>query len=79
MIQTEARVKIFRTFRYKTDTNDAGRSRGRPRTTDAAHVLDVAMTAYWHDDPADVSINAICRLAGVSKPSLYREVGSQGT
>jgi AcrR family transcriptional regulator len=40
-------------------------------------VLNVAMNAYWHEDPADVSINAICRLAGVSKPSLYREFGSE--
>lgn len=35
------------------------------------------MNAYWHADPADVSVNAICRLAGVSKPSLYREFGSE--
>lgn len=35
------------------------------------------MDAYWHDDPADVSINSICRRAGVSKPSLYREFGSE--
>lgn len=44
---------------------------------DAEQVLDVAMTAYWHGDPADVSVNAICKLAGVSKPSLYREFGSE--
>ena len=35
------------------------------------------MEAYWQADPADVSVNAICRLAGVSKPSLYREFGSE--
>lgn len=35
------------------------------------------MTAYWHDDPSDVSLNSICRLAHVSKPSLYREFGSE--
>ncbi len=35
------------------------------------------MDAYWRDDPADVSVNAICRLAGVSKPSLYREFGNE--
>ena len=44
---------------------------------DAAKVRDVAMTAYWQSDPADVSVNAICELAGVSKPSLYREFGSE--
>ena len=35
------------------------------------------MTAYWQQDPADVSINAICQMAGVSKPSVYREFGSE--
>ena len=43
----------------------------------ADKVLDVAMTAYWQSDPADVSINAICQIAGISKPSLYREFGSE--
>lgn len=43
----------------------------------AEKVLDVAMTAYWHSDPADVSVNAICQMAGISKPSLYREFGSE--
>ena len=52
-------------------------ARGRPRTMNADKVLDVAMTAYWHSDPADVSVNAICQLAGISKPSLYREFGSE--
>ena len=44
---------------------------------DAGEVLDVALTAYWRGDPADMSVNAICQLAGVSKPSLYREFGSE--
>jgi AcrR family transcriptional regulator len=35
------------------------------------------MEAYWSQDPADVSVNTICRLAGVSKPSLYRDFGSE--
>ncbi|HKL68872.1 TetR/AcrR family transcriptional regulator [Salibaculum sp.] len=43
----------------------------------AEKVLDVAMTAYWQSDPADVSVNAICQMAGISKPSLYREFGSE--
>ena len=43
----------------------------------AEQVLDVAMTAYWQGDPADVSVNAICQMAGISKPSLYREFGSE--
>lgn len=43
----------------------------------ADKVLDVAMKAYWQNDPADVSVNAICQMAGISKPSLYREFGSE--
>lgn len=43
--------------------------------TDA--VLQVAVAAYWRSDPADVSMNAICQMAGVSKPSVYREFGSE--
>ena len=35
------------------------------------------MTAYWQTDPADVSVNAICQMAGISKPSLYRAFGSE--
>lgn len=51
--------------------------RGRPRKKSSDAVLDVAMKAYWHDDPADVSVNAICQMAGISKPSLYRSFGSE--
>lgn len=51
--------------------------RGRPRTMNNDDVLKVAMAAYWHADPADVSVNAITEMAGISKPSLYREFGSE--
>ena len=57
--------------------DDSKRPRGRPRTMDSKAVLDVAMGAYWRSDPADVSVNAICQMAGISKPSLYREFGSE--
>ncbi|MEO0678985.1 MAG: TetR/AcrR family transcriptional regulator [Pseudomonadota bacterium] len=53
------------------------RKRGRPSTMRAEGVTDVAVEAYRRSDPADVSVNAVCRLAGVSKPSLYREFGSE--
>jgi AcrR family transcriptional regulator len=43
----------------------------------AETVRDVAMTAYWQSDPADVSVNAICQMAGISKPSLYRAFGNE--
>ena len=51
--------------------------RGRPITRNPAHVLETAMNAYWRDDRAAVSLNAVCALAGVSKPSLYRDFGSE--
>ncbi|MEM6441955.1 MAG: TetR/AcrR family transcriptional regulator [Pseudomonadota bacterium] len=51
--------------------------RGRPRTLDADKVLDAAVDAYRRSDPADVSVNAVCALAGVSKPALYREFVSE--
>lgn len=50
--------------------------RGRPKTLRKADVTDVAMRAYWAHGPADVSLNAICQQAGVSKPSVYREFGN---
>ncbi|MDE1998870.1 MAG: TetR/AcrR family transcriptional regulator [Burkholderiales bacterium] len=34
------------------------------------------MDAYWHEGP-EVSVNAICQRAGISKPSLYRSFGSE--
>lgn len=51
--------------------------RGRPKKLDADKLLDVAIDAYWKADPADVSVNTICQLAAVSKPSVYREFGSE--
>src|SRR6056297_3874270 len=57
--------------------SDQKNVRGRPRTMNAGQVLDVAVSAYWTADPADVSVNAICQMAGISKPSLYREFGSE--
>lgn len=57
--------------------NDAGSRPGRPITRNRELVLDKAMNAYWQDDRAAVSVNALCALAGVSKPSLYRDFGSE--
>lgn len=51
--------------------------RGRPRTMSEDTVLDVAVSAYQQTDPADVSVNAICQMAGISKPSLYRAFGNE--
>jgi AcrR family transcriptional regulator len=35
------------------------------------------MESYWRDGPTAVSVNEICRRAGVSKPGLYREFGNE--
>ncbi len=53
------------------------RTRGRPKTMSNEKLLTIAMESYWHNDPADVSLNAICQMAGVSKPSVYREFGNE--
>lgn len=47
--------------------------RGRPRVMVNEQVVDVAMNTYWQTDPGEVSVNELCKLAGISKPSLYRE------
>jgi AcrR family transcriptional regulator len=51
--------------------------RGRPKTFDRDHVVAVAMHAYWEEGQSEVSLNAVCKLAQVSKPSLYQEFGSE--
>ncbi|RVT47094.1 TetR/AcrR family transcriptional regulator [Rheinheimera sediminis] len=48
-------------------------ARGRPKTLDRDHVLEVAMDAYWKEDIGNLSLNEICRRCDVSKPGLYRE------
>lgn len=50
---------------------------GRPRTFDRGRVIDVAVESYWTDGVQGVSLNEICRRAGVSKPGLYREFGGE--
>lgn len=50
--------------------------RGRPKTLQRDHVLQTAMMCYWSASPTDVPISEICNKAGVSKPGLYREFGS---
>lgn len=50
--------------------------RGRPKKLDREHVLQTAMMCYWADGPTNVSINDICLKADASKPSVYREFGS---
>jgi len=51
-------------------------ARGRPKTLKTDDLIDVAMHAYWEEGPTEVSLNAICQRAGVSKPSVYRAFGN---
>ena len=51
--------------------------RGRPRTLDRQRTVDVAMERYWRAGPQALSLNGVCRLAGVSKPGVYREFGGE--
>ena len=37
----------------------------------------MAMDAYWREGPRGMSVNEVCRRAGVSKPGLYREFGDE--
>ena len=52
-------------------------ARGRPRTLQREHVLKIAVESYWTDGLTGVSIDEICRRAGVSKPGVYREFGNE--
>jgi len=52
-------------------------ARGRPRTLQREHVLKIAVESYWTDGLTGVSIEEICRRAGVSKPGVYREFGNE--
>lgn len=52
-------------------------ARGRPKTLDRDHVVDVAMQAYWKEGIDDMSLNEICRRCEISKPGFYREFGSE--
>jgi AcrR family transcriptional regulator len=57
--------------------NDKKTTRGRPKTFDRSHVMGVAMQAYWKEGQSEVSLNSVCQRAKVSKPSLYKEFGSE--
>lgn len=51
--------------------------RGRPKTFDRDAVTKIAMQAYWEEGQSEVSLNEVCRRAKVSKPTLYKEFGSE--
>ena len=51
--------------------------RGRPKTIDPKLTLEIAIEAYWLKGIDQMSINEICRIANVSKLSVYREFGNE--
>ena len=51
--------------------------RGLPKTFDRDAVTAIAMQAYWQEGQSEVSLNEVCRRAKVSKPTLYKEFGSE--
>ncbi|MFT4702613.1 MAG: hypothetical protein ACI81R_000299 [Bradymonadia bacterium] len=53
------------------------RRRGGPKAFDRVHRLEVAMDSYWREGLDSVSLNEICRRAGVSKPRFYRKFGGE--
>lgn len=53
------------------------RGRGRPKRRSRTAVLDQVMEHYWRDGIHTLSINEVCRRIGASKPSIYREFGSE--
>lgn len=59
-----------------TGTKISNSGPGRPKTLDRDAVTILAMDAFWHKG-LNVSLNSICELAGVAKPSLYREFGNE--
>ncbi|MEL6614676.1 MAG: TetR/AcrR family transcriptional regulator [Bacteroidota bacterium] len=53
------------------------RPRGRPRTFDRQHTVEIAMESYWREGLHALGLNELCRRAGISKPGLYREFGGE--
>ncbi|WP_368186278.1 TetR/AcrR family transcriptional regulator [Aestuariibius sp. HNIBRBA575] len=51
--------------------------RGRPKTLDRDHLIEIAKESFWVEGVTNVSVNEICKRAGVSKPGLYREFGNE--
>lgn len=58
-------------------SNSIKATRGRPKTLNREHILDVAIQAYWEEGVDTVSLNELCKKAKVSKPGLYREFGNE--
>ncbi len=59
------------------NTQQKPASRGRPKTLNRDHLIEIAKESFWVEGPTHVSVNEICKRAGVSKPGLYREFGNE--
>lgn len=59
------------------NSNSKVTPRGRPKTLNREHIIDVALNAYWQEGIGNISINEICKQAKISKPGLYREFGGE--
>jgi AcrR family transcriptional regulator len=51
--------------------------RGRPKKLNRKEVIEIAMYSYWEEGTQNISLNEVCRRAGISKPGLYREFGNE--
>ncbi len=73
------RTPIIQYVRNGTEMTETmfKRPRGRPKTFAGDHALDVAFEGYWREGMYGMSVNEVCRRAGVSKPGLYRAYGSE--
>lgn len=59
------------------EKNAPKRGRGRPKTVDRRQAVAAAMDSYWREGVDAMSLNEVCRRAGLSKPALYREFDSE--
>ena len=57
--------------------NARQKQRGRPTTLDRSRAVRIATECYWRDGLYSTSLSEVCRRAGVSKPSVYREFGGE--
>jgi len=76
-IYTDEALHVNKRIPTGTNLSEAPKktARGRPKTFDPERTLDVAIDSYWREGPSGISLNEVCRRAGVSKPGLYREFG----
>lgn len=50
---------------------------GRPKTLNRQSVIEKSMHTYWEAGIRHTSLNDVCRVNDISKPSFYREFGGE--